>query len=74
MEVPNPLVIVGDRGVIAFNVADLYALTGIFALVVAIGTWLVRNRDRLPQPTEVRATRGRAFRRLLEEPDSLPGQ
>ena len=66
MEVPNPLVVGGDRGLIAFNPADVFALAGIFALVVVIGVWLIRNRGLIPPPDEVRATRGRAFRRLFE--------
>jgi len=66
MEVPNPLVVSGDSGLIAFNPADVFALAGIFALVVVIGVWLIRNRDLIPPPDEVRATRGRAFRRLFE--------
>ncbi len=66
MEVPNPLTVGGDRGLIAFNPADVFALAGIFALVVVIGIWLIRNRDLIPPPDEVRATRGRAFRRLFE--------
>jgi hypothetical protein len=65
MEVPNPLIVDGDRGLIAFNPADVFALAGIFALVAAIGIWLIRNRDLIPPPDEVRATRGRAFRRLF---------
>ena len=65
MEVPNPLVLGDSRVVIAFNLADVWALLGIVSLVCAIGTWLVRNRDLIPQPAEVRATRGRAFGRLF---------
>jgi hypothetical protein len=66
MEVPNPLVVGGDRSVIAFNPADVFALAGIFTLVVVIGIWLIRNRELIPAPGEVRASRGRAFRRLFE--------
>ena len=66
MTVPNPLVIGGDRGVVAFNLADVFALTGILSLVVVIGVWLIRNRELIPPPAEVRASRGRAFRRLFE--------
>ncbi len=66
MEVPNPLVVSGDSGLIAFNPADVFALAGTFALVVVIGVWLIRNRDLIPPPDEVRATRGRALRRLFE--------
>jgi hypothetical protein len=66
MEVPNPLVFAGDRNLIAFNLADVWALAGIFLLVLAIGVWLIRNRALIPPPAEVRATRGRAFRRLFD--------
>jgi hypothetical protein len=66
MEVPNPLVFAGDRGLIAFNLADIWALAGIFLLVSAIGVWLIRNRALIPPPAELRATRGRAFRRLFD--------
>lgn len=66
MEVPNPLVIGGQHAFIAFNLADVWALTGIFALVCTIGVWLIQNRDLLPQTAEVRASRGAAFRRLFQ--------
>ena len=66
MEVPNPLVATSDRGVIAFNLADIFALTGILTLLLAIGVWLIRNRELIPPPDEVRATRGRAFGRMLD--------
>lgn len=66
MVVPNPLVAGGDRGLVAFNLADVWALAGIFSLVVVIGVWLIRNRAMIPSPADVRATRGRAFRRLLD--------
>ena len=68
MSVPNPIVVNVGEGVIALNLADIWALSGIFLLVLALGYWLIVNRDRLPPPAEVRATRGRAFRRLLTEP------
>ena len=68
MEVPNPLVIGGEHAFIAFNLADVWALTGIFLLVCAIGVWLIRNRDLLPQTHEVRRL---AWSRL---PASLPGR
>lgn len=66
MKVPNPLVLGGDHGLIAFNLADVWALVGIFLLVLAIGGWLIRNRALIPPSAEVRATRGRAFRRLFD--------
>jgi lipoprotein signal peptidase len=67
MAVPNPLVLGGEHAFIAFNLADVWALSGIFALVCAIGVWLIRNRDLLPQTADVRASRGAAFRRLFED-------
>ena len=66
MKVPNPLVFAGDRDLIAFNLADLWALAGIFLLVLAIGIWLIRNRALIPPPAEVGARRGRAFGRLFD--------
>ena len=48
MEVPNPLVIGGEHAFIAFNLADVWALAGILALVCTIGIWLIRNRELLP--------------------------
>lgn len=66
MQVPNPLVLSGDRGFVAFNLADVWALAGILLLVLALGTWLIRNRALIPAPAEVRATRGRAFGRLFD--------
>jgi hypothetical protein len=71
MGVPNPLVIGGDEAVIAFNLADIWALAGIVLLVCTLGAWLIRNRDRIPPPEEVRSTRGRAFLRLFEEEASI---
>jgi lipoprotein signal peptidase len=66
MEVPNPLVIGGEHAFIAFNLADVWALAGILALVCAIGVWLIQNRELLPQTAEFRASRGAAFRRLFQ--------
>jgi hypothetical protein len=66
MAVPNPLLIGGDDPSIAFNLADVWALSGILALVCTIGVWLIRNRDRLPQTGDVRAGRRDALRRLFE--------
>lgn len=61
--VPNPIVVHGEAGVIAFNLADVWALLGIVALTTAIGTWLVRNRELLPSPAETRARWVRLLRR-----------
>jgi hypothetical protein len=48
LAVPNPILVHGDGAVLAFNLADLYALVGVVLLVAAIGGWLVRNRRLLP--------------------------
>jgi hypothetical protein len=48
LEVPNPILVHGDGGVLAFNLADLYALVGVILLVSAVGGWLVKNRELLP--------------------------
>jgi hypothetical protein len=53
MEVPNPLMLVGSRGVVAFNLADVWVLTGILLLVLALGTLLVRQRSLIRSPNEV---------------------
>lgn len=64
MRVPNPIVFDGGRTVVAFNLADVWALTGIAVLMVTIGTWLVRNRELLPAPADVRERWLRPFRRF----------
>lgn len=56
MEVPNPLLVYGDRGVVAYNLADVWALGGIALLVVTVGEWLIRNREVLPSPARIRRT------------------
>jgi hypothetical protein len=48
MEVPNPLVLTVGGGVVAFNPADVFALAGICALVLTLGTWLIRGRHLRP--------------------------
>jgi hypothetical protein len=68
MEVPNPLVIDSEHAIIAFNLADVWAVTGICLLMLALGTWLIRNRHLIPPTDEVRSSRGRAFQRLLQQP------
>jgi len=63
LTVPNPIVVRGETGVIAFNLADVWALLGIVTLTTAIGVWLVRNRELLPSPAETRARWVRLLRR-----------
>jgi hypothetical protein len=48
MEVPNPLVVESRNALIAFNLADVWAVAGIVLLVCTIGIWLIRHRDMLP--------------------------
>ena len=66
MEVPNPLLAGGDSAFIAFNLADIWALTGILALVLTIGIWLIRNRSLLP-PTRTLVDAQRSGWRLFED-------
>jgi hypothetical protein len=63
MRVPNPIVLAGNRAIVAFNLADVWALAGIVLLVAAIGTWLVRNRELLPTHAQARARWARVFGR-----------
>jgi hypothetical protein len=65
LAVPNPIVVQGAAGVIAFNLADVWALLGIVALTTAIGAWLVRNREQLPTAAEARALWAQSLRRRL---------
>jgi hypothetical protein len=55
MAVPNPLVFTGEQSVVAFNLADVWALVGIFLLMAAIGIWLIGNRELLPTTAQARA-------------------
>lgn len=48
LEVANPLVLEGERAVFAFNLADVWVLAGLVAIVTTLGLWLVRNRHALP--------------------------
>ena len=48
MEVPNPFVIDFEHALVAFNLADVWAFSGIFLLVLSIGIWLIRNRHAAP--------------------------
>jgi hypothetical protein len=66
--VPNPIVVHGERGFLAFNLADIFAVTGILLLFGAIGFWLVRNRALLPSPREALAQVTTAGPRSDREP------
>jgi hypothetical protein len=48
LAVPNPLVIERSTSIVAFNLADIWILSGIAAVILVVGTWLVRNRHLLP--------------------------
>lgn len=48
LTVPNPIVIGHRSGVIAFNAADLFILTGILTLMAALIVMTIRYRDGLP--------------------------
>jgi hypothetical protein len=54
MTVPNPLVVTGEQSVVAFNLADVWALAGIVLLMASIGIWLVSNRELLPTTAQAR--------------------
>lgn len=63
LSVPNPLVVTGGRAVVAFNLADVWVLTGLAILLTSIGVWLVRNRDLLPDRYDARRAMRRSLRR-----------
>jgi hypothetical protein len=48
--IPNPIVVSGETHVIAFNLADVFAVTGIALLVVVLSLVSIRNRHRLLPP------------------------
>jgi hypothetical protein len=55
MAVPNPLVVNGEQSIVAFNLADVWALVGIFLLMASIGVWLIGNRELIPTTAQARA-------------------
>lgn len=59
--VPNPIVVEGGEGAVAFNLADVFALAGILLLMVSLSRVTVRHRHLLPSSTVA----VRAARRLL---------
>jgi hypothetical protein len=61
LRVPNPIVVEGHRAILAFNLADVWALAGIVALAASLSIWLVRNRDLMP-PARTSAALARARR------------
>jgi lipoprotein signal peptidase len=50
LRVPNPIVVEGNRAILAFNLADIWALAGIVLLMISLSVWLIRNRELLPPP------------------------
>jgi lipoprotein signal peptidase len=50
LAVPNPFLIVTPGGGIAFNLADTFIVAGNLILMVALCTFVVRNRERLHGP------------------------
>lgn len=57
LSVPNPIIVRGDDAVLAFNLADVWALAGIVALLSVLAAWLIRNRHLLPERRPVWARR-----------------
>jgi hypothetical protein len=45
--VPNPLVFEGETRVIAYNLADVWAVAGIASLLTVLSVWMIRNRRLL---------------------------
>lgn len=48
MQVPNPFVIGNNEGIVAFNLADTFVVTGNALLMVSLIALTLRYRDRLP--------------------------
>ena len=61
MRVPNPLVLEDGRTIVAFNLADVWALAGIAVLMATLAVWLVRNRELLQARARPRDRGGRTF-------------
>lgn len=55
LQVPNPIVVTGERAVVAFNLADVWVLGGLLGLFAVVAAWLVRNRDALPDRRRTRS-------------------
>ncbi len=60
--VPNPLLIGGSNGIV-FNLADVFVVSGLLALVLAFASASWRNRERLLPPRRWGETRVRWLRR-----------
>jgi lipoprotein signal peptidase len=48
--VPDPLVVRGSAGGVAFNLADVFAVAGDAVLLASAAVYAVRNRTRLREP------------------------
>ncbi len=60
--IPNPIVFESSTEVAAFNLADIFALIGIVALGVTLGTVSIRNREQLIPPRRFVRTLRQRFR------------
>ncbi|MDX6411506.1 MAG: hypothetical protein QOE91_1022 [Gaiellaceae bacterium] len=49
-QVPNPIVIGNQRNGVAFNLADVFTLIGLFSLIVSVCIVLVVHREHLLPP------------------------
>ena len=61
--VPDPIIIFSSHAVIAFNLADIFASTGILALMSVLAVTLIRNRHLLPTHEEAKEIRRQLLRR-----------
>ena len=50
LAVPDPIVVATGRGVAAFNLADVFVLTGILTLTAALVVAAIQHRDSLRPP------------------------
>ncbi len=50
LAVPDPIVVATGQGVAAFNLADVFVLTGILSLTAALVVTAIRHRDSLRPP------------------------
>lgn len=62
-KVPNPIMIGSYRNGIAFNLADIFILLGIFALMITLMRVTLSNRDRLIPPRQWERALRRRVRR-----------
>jgi lipoprotein signal peptidase len=62
LQVPDPIIVLSPHAVIAFNLADVFASTGILMLTGVLAVALVRNRHVLSTRQEARAALQRSSR------------